>query len=377
MAETTTSPDHDAVAVQLEGREKARRSHITGIVLISCVAFLWVGSSELTQVIYGESDFDKPLFLTYFTISFFAVYLVGFLRASWRAALRAPSFSNEYKAVENDSQASTPNEELAGSLAKDPELAGAVEKALPLNGRTVLRAAFAIGPVFFLADYTFNWCLGRTTVASSSTIATTSTLFSLLLGALMGAERFSVPKLVSSVMTILGVAIISRHDSKGGKGGGMLGDLGAVLAAMLYSLYTVLFKLYFPSEGSSSDTAMLFGIIGGFVAITLWPLLFLFDLAKWETFTLPTTRTLGLLSINAVLGTVLSDYLWALSVSLTTPVIATLALSLTLPLSLLCDYVFRSVKFTTPYIFGVLLVLGGVIAANIDEALARGNAQEQ
>jgi solute carrier family 35, member F5 len=377
MAETTTAPDHDAVAVQLEGREKARRSHISGIALISFVAILWVASSELTQVIYGQSDFDKPFFLTYFTISFFAIYLVGFLRASWRVAFRAPSFRDEYMSVENESQGSTPREELARRLAKDPELAGAGEQARPLNGRTVLRAAFAIGPVFFLADYTFNWCLGKTSVASSSTIATTSTLFSLLLGALMGAERFSIPKLICSIMTILGVALISRHDSKGAKGEGMLGDLGAVLAAMLYSLYTVVFKLYFPSEGSSSDTAMLFGVIGGAVSITLWPLLFLFDLAKWETFTLPSTRTLGLLSINALLGTVLSDYLWALSVSLTTPVIATLALSLTLPLSLLCDYVFRSVKFTTPYICGVLLVLGGFIAANIDEAMARGNAPEQ
>jgi solute carrier family 35, member F5 len=366
----------------LQAKAKASRDHALGVGLIACVALLWVLSAELTQLIYSDFKFDKPFFLTYFCTSLFSLYLLGFLRASWRAVFRTITVSAvdnyDYVALAGDVGRHGPFGEQARGGPKDLDLENRSSKDAtpPVNGRTIAYAALAIGPLFFLANYTFNWALDRTSVASSSTIATTSTLFSLILGAMMGAERFSVAKLVSSFFTIAGVALISGYDSKSSnKAEGTVGDVVSVIAALLYSMYSIVLKLHGPSEGDATTTAMLFGMIGGLIAISLWPLFFLFHLVRWETFDFPSARVFGLLSLNAVLGTVLSDYLWALSVSLTTPVIATLALSLTLPLSLLCDYLFRSLRFTAPYVFGVALVLTGFIVANVDEAMARRNSQ--
>jgi solute carrier family 35, member F5 len=374
--------DSNPVTDLVLAKAKASRNHALGLILISCVALLWVLSAELTQLIYGEFHFDKPFFLTYFCTSLFSLYLLGFVRASWRAVFRTIDVSTresyDYAALAGDvDHIGQFREQLDGApKVLDVENRSSKDAAPPPKGRKIAHAALAIGPLFFLANYTFNWALDRTSVASSSTISTTSTLFSLILGTMMGAERFSVAKLVSSLFTIAGVALISGYDSKSSnRAEGAVGDVVSVIAALLYSMYTIVLKLHCPSESDATTTAMLFGMIGGLIAIFLWPLFFLFHVVQWETFALPTARVLGLLSLNAVLGTVLSDYLWALSVSLTTPVIATLALSLTLPLSLLCDYLFRSLRFTAPYIFGVALVLGGFIVANVDEAMARRNVQ--
>lgn len=45
------------------------------------VVLIWVGSAELIQIIFTSSgtEFDQPLFLTYFSTSFFTIYLIPLL----------------------------------------------------------------------------------------------------------------------------------------------------------------------------------------------------------------------------------------------------------------------------------------------------------
>ena len=51
---------------------------IKGIFFLSMVVIIWVGSAILIQMIFDspESQFAKPLFLTYFSTSFFTLYLI-------------------------------------------------------------------------------------------------------------------------------------------------------------------------------------------------------------------------------------------------------------------------------------------------------------
>ena len=50
---------------------------LQGGFFLACVIVLWVGSAVLTQRIFTSDDthFSKPLFLTYYSTSFFVIYL--------------------------------------------------------------------------------------------------------------------------------------------------------------------------------------------------------------------------------------------------------------------------------------------------------------
>jgi len=61
-----------------------------------------------------------------------------------------------------------------------------------------------------------------------------------------------------------------------------------------------------------------------------------------EPFSMPSKATLGLLTANGLIGTVVSDYLWARSVLLLSPLISTLGLSLTIPCSMLAQVSFSN-----------------------------------
>ena len=62
---------------EAEGRKECL-PRLKGIFFLSMVILIWVGSSILIQMIFDseESQFAKPLFLTYFSTSFFTLYLI-------------------------------------------------------------------------------------------------------------------------------------------------------------------------------------------------------------------------------------------------------------------------------------------------------------
>ena len=51
---------------------------VKGVFFLSMVIVIWVGSAILIQMIFDseESQFAKPLFLTYFSTSFLTLYLI-------------------------------------------------------------------------------------------------------------------------------------------------------------------------------------------------------------------------------------------------------------------------------------------------------------
>lgn len=51
---------------------------VKGAFFLAAVVLIWVGSAVLIQAIFSsdQSQFAKPLFLTYFSTSFFTLYLI-------------------------------------------------------------------------------------------------------------------------------------------------------------------------------------------------------------------------------------------------------------------------------------------------------------
>ncbi|CAE7789589.1 unnamed protein product [Symbiodinium sp. CCMP2592] len=89
-----------------------------------------------------------------------------------------------------------------------------------------------------------------------------------------------------------------------------------------------------------------------------------------QAFALPSRPVWGSLVVNALIGTNLSDVLWAYAVQLTTPLTATLGLSLTVPFGMISDVLLRGKEFDAQYICGSLLVLLGFFLVSVAQQAA-------
>ena len=71
--------------------------------------------------------------------------------------------------------------------------------------------------------------------------------------------------------------------------------------------------------------------------------------------------------LNGVCDNVLSDYLWARAVLLTSPTVATIGMSITIPLAIISDLLLGNANLTIFSIFGAIFVIIGFVFVNIDQ----------
>ncbi|KAJ1857261.1 hypothetical protein LPJ57_007135, partial [Coemansia sp. RSA 486] len=214
-----------------------------------------------------------------------------------------------------------------------------------------------------------NASLAYTSVANSSILCSTSGLFTLIIGAVGGVEQFNSMRLIAVLSSILGVYSIVKYGTPTADASAMplswLGDMLALSSAALYGCYTTLLKRRIGDE-SRLDTPLFFGAVGLANILLLWPGFVVLQWTGIEPFQLPQSTTLWMMIlVNALVGTFLSDYLWLKSMLMTSPLVVTLGLSLTIPLSMAGDIIFKSLDVAPPYYIGALLILSAFIAANV------------
>ena len=141
-----------------------------------------------------------------------------------------------------------------------------------------------------------------------------------------------------------------------------------LLSAVFYGLYVTLLKVKIKDD-NRCNSAMFFGFVGVFNVLTMWPIGLILNYTGYEIFRMPDAKTMGILVFNALIGTVLSDYLWMLSVLWTSPVVATLGLTLTIPFSMIADVIIHQSTFSLMYISGSILVLFGFVVVNLDRQI--------
>jgi len=148
--------------------------------------------------------------------------------------------------------------------------------------------------------------------------------------------------LVGVAMVLAGSSWIASMDGRRTGQGirvGSLGDFLAILAAFMYGCYTVLMKLWIKDDSRVSMILYL-GLVGLWNTICLWPLFFLFNYFDFEKFQLPgSTKLIGFLVMNGFIS-VLFEICWMRSILLISPVIASVGLGLSVPMSLLAEYLF-------------------------------------
>jgi solute carrier family 35 protein F5 len=216
----------------------------------------------------------------------------------------------------------------------------------------------------------------------------------------MRVERFSVRKLLGVAASLAGLALVSGLDvaGRGGGGGGggeeeaggtgggtfphktarelAVGDALALIGAVIYGIYAVVLKARIGSE-SRANLPLFFGLVGLFNALVMWPAFLFLHVTGVERFELPPTwRVLTIILINST-SSLVSDFCWALAMLLTSPLLVTVGLSLTIPLSLVAQIFIGGVYADFAYWLGALVVLCSFIFINHEETKDEAELEPQ
>jgi solute carrier family 35 protein F5 len=232
---------------------------------------------------------------------------------------------------------------LGHDMGESQELPLDGTEGLTLQETAKLSLEFCI--LWFVANYFAAACLEYTTVASSTILGSTSSIWTLLCGALMRVERFTLRKFLGVTASLAGVVLISSIDVSGETDENRgsfphktprelaIGDTMAFVSAAMYGFYAVFMKKRIGDE-SKVNMPLFFGLVGLFNILLLWPGLIILHLTKIETFELPPTKKILTIVLVNSASSMVSDFCWAYSMLLTSPLIVTVGLSLTIPLSL-------------------------------------------
>lgn len=250
------------------------------------------------------------------------------------------------------------------------------DEGLTLKETTKLAFEFCI--LWFLANYFAAACLSYTTVASSTILASTSSIWTLLCGSLLRVERFTVRKLIGVGASLAGVALISMIDVSGKTDENRgsfphktprelaLGDVMAFVSAVLYGFYAVLMKKRIGDE-SRVNMPLFFGLVGLSNILLLWPGFVVLHITGIEPFELPpTNKILTIVLVNSA-SSLVSDFCWAYAMLLTSPLIVTVGLSLTIPLSLVGQMVLDAQYVSWLYWVGAAIMVVSFLFINHED----------
>ncbi|RMD44952.1 hypothetical protein DV735_g5, partial [Chaetothyriales sp. CBS 134920] len=377
---------------------KGLSSYAFGLVLLLFVVFLWTTSNFLGSSIFADGTYAKPFFLTYLNTSVFTLAAApNFFRTAWRVRKSGEwkgqvrwireryrrggwrlVFTDE-KEDDNKKNDDREGENLLTETYRDgdddgnndeeqgvrmsnsatllsPTHAAAIRR--PTSQREFLavlptaKIALQFCPLWFSSNYLALACLQHTSVASTTVLSSTSSIWTLAIGALSGTERFTVAKLTSVMASLLGIILISRAD---------------LTSTILYGYYTVFLKRTSTAAlPLKINMSLLFGLMGLINFFLLAPLLGLVSVLKIEPFELPPSSHIWAIALVNSTASLIGDVSWAHALVLTSPLVVTVGLSLTIPVSLVGEIFLQGRSESLVYWLGSLFVIGGFVFLYMD-----------
>ncbi|KAH0594463.1 hypothetical protein MHUMG1_07813 [Metarhizium humberi] len=371
----------------------ARRT--LGICLLLVTVFLWTLSNFLASFIFSDHTYDKPFFLVYINTSIFAISLVPmFTKYLLRNGVRGMRHDliqmwTEYRQQSSYTKAATEdddldNERLMAGSETAVEAIPRLDEKLSLRETAILSLEFCM--LWFSANYFASACLEYTSVASVTILTSTSSVWTLVFCALLRVDPFSVRKLIGVLASLLGVVLISTVDLTGKSdenrgsfphkttGQIAVGDSMALLSAVIYGMYITVMKRRVGNE-EKVDMRLFFGLVGVFNLALLWPLFFILHWTNIEPFEMPPSGKIWMIIIVNSLASFVSDIAWAFAMLLTTPLVVTVGLSLTIPLSLIGEMIQYGQYSSFMYWIGAVVVFMSFVFIN-NESMDNGDKEE-
>lgn len=377
---------------------------LVGLLLLLTTVFLWTASNFLASTIFADDSYSKPYFVTYVNSATFLIPLIPVLaREVYRKPTEARAWPKEFIAAFRRRSADAPVDGTpyiidSPDVEESQELLLDDSQQLPrhtkdydaplstLRGKIPVpetaRLALEFCLLWFAANYFAAACLEYTTVASATILTSTSSVFTLMFGTLFGVERFTVRKLLGILASLAGIIMVSSIDLSGSSNDEehrgdfpekdvkeiAIGNAMAFASAVFYGVYAVFMKARLQDE-TRVNMPIFFGMVGVFNIVLMWPGFLLLHITGVEQFELPPSGFIWLIVICNSIASLVADLAWAFAVLLTSPIVVTVGLSMTIPLSLVGEMVLNNQTATVLYWVGAGIVVLSFLFVNHEETV--------
>ncbi|KAF7999840.1 hypothetical protein HF325_005689 [Metschnikowia pulcherrima] len=310
-----------------ESQLLATQKWALGLLNLSMVIVFWVGSSFLVNDLFESNVYRKPFFITWINTSCFVFYLIPYLK---HHNYSVAQFLDAGSQGRRGSRAAASGIWIRDTSESDLNLAKIPDDEVGICETLLLSLQFIV--LWFSANLVTNASLSYTLVASQTILSSTLSFFTLIFGYLYRIEKINRNKILGIVLSFSGVLIVTKIDSTSAvdvpEGSTPLialwGNVLALAGALIYGIYTILLK---------------------------------------HKITRPDTAQERTLNTHLFFG----DFCWCKAVLLTSPLTVTVGLSLTIPLAMVGDWVFKGFHVNFWYLFGAVIVTLGFLVINKDE----------
>lgn len=216
---------------------------------------------------------------------------------------------------------------------------------------------FVLAILWFLANYLNLYSLHYTSLSSNEVLTTMMAPWALFLSVLlMPKERHCIIfKSLAILLCLFGTLVIARSDNEQEQSRGM-GDICILLSALSYGTFDVYLRYNFPEN---IDLRGIMVIMGAIVSIVMIPGIFISDLIGFETFHAPNLEQFAGLSLVVLTGSFLAEYCMVKAVMILSPFVASIGITLNVPISIMIDLVVNSLTLKWSFGIGATLCLGG------------------
>lgn len=351
---------------------------IAGIFLVLClVAF--VVQTELSAYVQKDLGWNKAycmLYLTHGSWSLLWPVQLLILRLQQRS-VPWPAFWRHHVALLKSTAVMVQTQDLDWTRpAVGGAGAGGGGRSSAL--RYLVRVTVFITSALTVAGLSWYVAVDLTTPSDLTAIYNCSAFFAYVFSVPLLREPLRLDKSIAVIVAILGVLVVAYGDQKSGGAEGQqdaaavaaaeragerfLGNMIIGVGSVLYGLYEVLYKRYAcPPEGCSPMRGVVFAntfgsLIGMFTLTVLWLPLPLLHWLGIEEFSLPTGHTAWMLFFSVIANATFAGSFLVL-ISLTSPVLSSVASLLTIFIVALTDWFVTGEPPSAAALMGGILIM--------------------
>ncbi|KAH0848029.1 hypothetical protein AYO21_03607 [Fonsecaea monophora] len=352
--------------VQPEDMVRRKYIYASFFLILSLISF--VVQTETAVYIQHELKWDKAYCMMYLThgswIFLWPVQLI-FLRIQKRQ-LSWPAFWRRHVYLLRSTAQMVRSQEL--HLSKSTTLVS--------PWPYMIRATAFITTFLTMAGGSWYVAVNLTSPSDLTAIYNCSAFFAYVFSIMLLNDKLRFDKAISVALAIIGVLVVAYGDkddstpgpgtsnpgAEKGFGTKLVGNIVIGIGSVAYGFYEVLYKRFAcPPEGTSPGRGMIFAntfgsMVGLFTLTVLWIPLPILHWTGLETFEIPSGQAARLLAISTLSNAVFSGSFLVL-MSLTSPVLSSVAALLTIFLVGITDWIITGKPLSTAALAGCGLIV--------------------